>query len=132
MKLLSHVVWSEGMYLSPLHFQSQTRHQEDTLGFLTSSLWSQPWGLLGIDFDTEAARNGTATLLRVSGERSFALHPMLARGLSQARLPQARVVLRPGDKSRTSHTTALAVLVFRAHDDDRQRDPPLLPTASKG
>ena len=67
MKLLSHVVWSEGMYLSPLHFQSQTRHQEDTLAFLTSSMWSQPWGLLGVELDHEAARNGTAGLLRISG-----------------------------------------------------------------
>lgn len=67
MKLLSHVVWSEGMYLSPIHFQSQTRHQEDTLAFLVSSLWSYPWGLLYQEFDTEAIRNGTVSLLRSAG-----------------------------------------------------------------
>lgn len=67
MKLLSHVVWSEGMYLSPIHFQSQTRHQEDTLAFLVSGLWSQPWGLLYQQLDTEAVRNGTATLVRGAG-----------------------------------------------------------------
>ncbi len=67
MKLLSHVVWTEGMYLSPLHFQSQTRHQEDTLAFLVASLWNQPWGLLYLEFDTEAVRNGTVALVRGSG-----------------------------------------------------------------
>lgn len=67
MKLLSHVVWSEGMYLSPIHFQSQTRHQEDTLAFLVSSLWSQPWGLLYHELDTEAVRNGTASFVRGAG-----------------------------------------------------------------
>ena len=67
MKLLSHVVWTEGMYLSPVHFQSQTRHQEDTLAFLISGLWGQPWGLLYQELDTEAVRNGTASLVRGAG-----------------------------------------------------------------
>ncbi len=67
MKLLSHVVWSEGMYLSPLHFQTQTRHQEDTLSFLVSNLWNVPWGLSYLELDTEAVRNGNVTLVRAAG-----------------------------------------------------------------
>ena len=67
MKLLSHVVWSEGMYLSPLHFQTQTRHQEDTLSFLVSNLWNVPWGLSYLELDTEAVRNGTVSLVRAAG-----------------------------------------------------------------
>ena len=67
MKLLSHVVWSEGMYLSPLHFQTQTRHQEDTLSFLVSNLWNVPWGLSYLELDTEAVRNGNVSLVRASG-----------------------------------------------------------------
>lgn len=67
MKLLSHVVWTEGMYLSPLHFQTQTRHQEDTLAFLISNLWNQPWGLSYLELDTEAVRNGSVQLLRAAG-----------------------------------------------------------------
>ncbi|MGI4980127.1 MAG: type VI secretion system baseplate subunit TssK [Janthinobacterium lividum] len=67
MKLLSHVVWSEGMYLSPLHFQTQTRHQEDTLSFLVSNLWNQPWGFSYLQLDTEAVRNGSVLLSRAAG-----------------------------------------------------------------
>lgn len=67
MKLLSHVVWSEGMFLSPLHFQSQTRQQEDTLTCLVDSLWNNPWGLLYLELDQEAVRNGTVTLVRAAG-----------------------------------------------------------------
>lgn len=67
MKLLSHVVWSEGMYLSPLHFQTQTRNQEDTLAFLLSNLWNQPWGLSYLELDVEAVRNGSVSLLRAAG-----------------------------------------------------------------
>ena len=37
MKFLSQVVWSEGMYLSPVHFQAQSRFFEDNLDFLRST-----------------------------------------------------------------------------------------------
>ncbi len=67
MKLLSHVVWSEGMYLSPLHFQTQNRYVEDSLSFLTGSLWGQPWGLSYLELDSEAVRNGRAVLVRGAG-----------------------------------------------------------------
>ncbi len=67
MRLLSHVVWSEGMYLSPLHFQTQNRYQEDSFSFLVSSLWSQPWGFSYVEFDTEAVRNGRASIVRAAG-----------------------------------------------------------------
>ena len=67
MKFLSRVVWSEGMYLGPHHFQTQSRYVEDTVGFLVSSLWREPWGLLHIEFDQEAIRNGNAILLHASG-----------------------------------------------------------------
>lgn len=67
MKFLSRVVWSEGMYLGPHHFQTQSRYFEDLLGFLTVSLWHDPWGLLNLQLDTEAIRNGSAVLLHASG-----------------------------------------------------------------
>jgi type VI secretion system protein ImpJ len=67
MKFLSRVVWSEGMYLGPHHFQTQSRYVEDTVGFLVSSLWHEPWGLLHAEFDQEAIRNGNAILLHASG-----------------------------------------------------------------
>ena len=67
MKFLSRVVWSEGMYLGPHHFQTQSRYFEDSIAFLAASLWHQPWGLLHAELDQKAIRNGTAVLLHASG-----------------------------------------------------------------
>ena len=67
MKLLSRVVWSEGMYLAPHHFQTQSRYFEDSIAFVASSLWRQPWGMLHLEMDPEALLNGTASLLHASG-----------------------------------------------------------------
>jgi type VI secretion system protein ImpJ len=67
MKFLSRVVWSEGMYLGPHHFQTQSRYFEDLLAFVGSNLWNQPWGLLRYQLDDQAIRNGNAVLLHASG-----------------------------------------------------------------
>ena len=67
MKFLSRVVWSEGMYLGPQHFQAQSRYFEDSIQFAVSSLWSQPYGLLGCGLDEEALRNGTFALVHARG-----------------------------------------------------------------
>jgi type VI secretion system protein ImpJ len=67
MKFLSRVVWSEGMHLSPQHFQMQSRYFEDSLWFLSGSLRNHPWGLLGFALDADAVRNGRATLRYASG-----------------------------------------------------------------
>jgi type VI secretion system protein ImpJ len=67
MKFLSRVVWSEGMYLSPHHFQTQSRYFEDSMAFLSASLWHEPWGLLHLELDPKAMRNGSASLLHASG-----------------------------------------------------------------
>ncbi|MBT9330195.1 type VI secretion system baseplate subunit TssK [Paracidobacterium acidisoli] len=67
MKFLSRVVWSEGMYLGPHHFQTQTRYFEDSIAFLVASLWHEPWGLLHLELDQKAIRNGNAVLLQASG-----------------------------------------------------------------
>ncbi|HEU4981409.1 MAG TPA: type VI secretion system baseplate subunit TssK [Acidobacteriaceae bacterium] len=67
MKFLSRVVWSEGMYLGPHHFQTQSRYFEDSITFLAASLWRQPWGLLHAELDQKAIRNGSAVLLHASG-----------------------------------------------------------------
>ena len=67
MKYLSRVVWSEGMYLGPHHFQVQSRYFEDTIRFATSALWFEPWGLGGCSLDPEALRNGTISLLHARG-----------------------------------------------------------------
>ncbi len=67
MKLLSKVVWSEGMYLGPHHFQVQSRYFEDAIQFATSSLWYASYGLAGLELDPEALYNGTVSLLHARG-----------------------------------------------------------------
>ena len=67
MKFLSRVVWSEGMYLAPHHFQIQSRHVEDSLAFLANSLWNEPWGLLHLELDARAIANGTVALVHAAG-----------------------------------------------------------------
>ena len=67
MKYLSRVVWSEGMHLSPQHFQMQSRYFEDSLWFLNGSLRSHPWGLLSFALDADAVRNGLAVVRYASG-----------------------------------------------------------------
>lgn len=60
-------VWSEGMYLGPHQFQAQNRYFEDTLRFVTESLWRNAWGFAAIQFDAEALRNGTLSLTHARG-----------------------------------------------------------------
>lgn len=67
MKLLSRVVWSEGMYLGPHHFQVQSRYFEDSIQFATSSLWFSAFGLAGVDLDANALENGTVSLIHARG-----------------------------------------------------------------
>jgi type VI secretion system protein ImpJ len=67
MKNLSRVVWSEGMYLAPHHFQVQSRYFEDSIQFAASALCFEPEGFIGFGLDAEALRNGTLSLLHARG-----------------------------------------------------------------
>jgi type VI secretion system protein ImpJ len=67
MKLLPRVVWSEGMYLGPHHFQAQARYFEDSIRFTGASFWFAPYGLAGIELDSDAISNGMVSLLHARG-----------------------------------------------------------------
>ncbi len=67
MKRLSRVVWSEGMYLGPHHFQTQSRFYEEVTHFDISSLWFEPYGFVGVELDAEALRSGTVSLVHARG-----------------------------------------------------------------
>jgi type VI secretion system protein ImpJ len=67
MAFLSRLVWSEGMYLGPHHFQAQARYFEDALQFTTSALNYEPYGLIGCTLDEEALRNGTVAVTHARG-----------------------------------------------------------------
>lgn len=61
------MVWWEGMYLGPHHFQAQSRYFEDAIRFGTSLVWGQAYGLSTYRLDSEALGNGTINLLQASG-----------------------------------------------------------------
>jgi len=67
MKLLSKVVWSEGMYLAPHHFQAQNRYFEDSVHFATSCLWRHAFGFADLQLDSDALRSGTVALFSARG-----------------------------------------------------------------
>ena len=62
MKHLSKVVWSEGMYLAPQHFQAQSRSFEELIQFSTTSLWFEPYGFVDYQLDEAALENGVLAL----------------------------------------------------------------------
>jgi type VI secretion system protein ImpJ len=67
MKNLSRLVWSEGMYLGPHHFQAQSRYFEDSVHFAMASLYFAPFGVGGFELDPEALQNGTLSLVHARG-----------------------------------------------------------------
>ncbi len=67
MRLLSKIVWSEGMYLAPQHFQAQNRFFEDSLHFATSNLWSEIYGFAACEVDPDALQNGIVALRHARG-----------------------------------------------------------------
>lgn len=67
MKHLSKVVWHEGMYLGPHHFQVQSQSFEDLVHFSTSSLWFAPYGVISCKLDPDALINGVLSLVHARG-----------------------------------------------------------------
>ncbi|MFZ0706710.1 MAG: type VI secretion system baseplate subunit TssK [Candidatus Korobacteraceae bacterium] len=67
MKLLSKIVWSEGMYLAPHHFQAQNRYFEDSVHFATANLWRHAFGFAELQIDADALKIGTVAILAARG-----------------------------------------------------------------
>lgn len=61
------VVWQEGMYLAPHHFQAQRRHVEDELARTVAALFPFAWGVSAVAVDAEALANGTLALAHARG-----------------------------------------------------------------
>ncbi len=67
MRPLARVVWSEGMHLAQHHFQAQNRYFEESIDFAVSRVGYQRYGLMGLELDAEALRNGTVSLIHARG-----------------------------------------------------------------
>jgi len=61
------VVWSEGMFLCPQHFQQQERYFESYIFKCVSSYVNFHWGFSKLEFDTEAFSLGTVLVRRAEG-----------------------------------------------------------------
>ncbi|MFC1716173.1 type VI secretion system baseplate subunit TssK [Candidatus Poribacteria bacterium] len=61
------IVWSEGMFLGPHHFQQWDRYQEDILNLRLKSVMPLYWGLIDLEINRETLENGTFMLLSCHG-----------------------------------------------------------------
>ena len=64
---LHKLVWSEGMYLAPQHFQAQARFFENSVQFLADSFWPCGFGFLGLEIDEAELIHGTFRLHHLRG-----------------------------------------------------------------
>lgn len=67
MRLLSRVVWFEGMHLGPHQFQAQSRYFEDSMEFALSSVVYEGYGFAGCLLDQDALQDGRVSLLHARG-----------------------------------------------------------------
>jgi type VI secretion system protein ImpJ len=67
MSLESKVVWSEGMFLNPQHFQQQDRYLERYIDNKCSAFGAHAWGLQEYELDGQLLKLGKISLLRGKG-----------------------------------------------------------------
>jgi type VI secretion system protein ImpJ len=113
MRNLSKVVWFEGMYLGPHHFQAQRLSFEDLIQFASSNLWFEPHGFSGYGLDHEALRNGTVVLVHARGIFQDGLVFNMPESDS---LPPARPIGDCFSPTRESLKVMLAVPPHRQND----------------
>jgi type VI secretion system protein ImpJ len=106
MKHLSRLVWSEGMYLGPHHFQAQNLYFEDSVRFAVANLAFAAYGLGGCELDHEGLRNGTLSLIHARG-----IFPdgLVFQMPESDPLPPARSIAEAFSPLRESMTVHLAI-----------------------
>ncbi len=67
MSLDNKVVWSEGMFLNPQHFQQQERYIERLVDSKYSALGAYQWGLLNFDIDRNLLSLGKVSVIKARG-----------------------------------------------------------------
>lgn len=114
MKQLSKVVWFEGMYLGPHHFQVQSQSFEDLVNFSTASLWFAPYGVVSCKLDPDSLKNGIVSLIHARG--------LFPDGLA-FQMPDADPVPAPLDISQLFSPTRESLLVLLAVPERRPGGP---------
>lgn len=61
------IVWSEGMFLTPHHFQQWDRYHEMLLSEHLHAITPFGWGITELDIDPDGLSNGNVALLRFRG-----------------------------------------------------------------
>lgn len=67
MKTRHRVVWTQGMFLTPQHFQTLEKYLEDALHFRDAAAHFANWGVTEMDIDNEALTNGLFRLNSCTG-----------------------------------------------------------------
>jgi len=62
MSKFNRIVWSEGMFLGPHHFQQRDRFLQSELHFIQAGIRPHGWGARFLEIDTEALTNSRFTL----------------------------------------------------------------------
>jgi len=112
MKLLSRVLWREGMHLSQHHFQAQSRYYEETLRVSVGQLFFAPYGVSACSFDDAALKNGTLALRHARG--------IMADGLpfhmpESDALPPPRSIASVFSPTRQSHVVFLVIAAYSSN-----------------
>src|SRR5262245_30019630 len=63
----SRVIWSEGLFLQPQHFQQQERYLERYVETRCQSLIPHSWGFTAIEFERDLLSIGKVALRRATG-----------------------------------------------------------------
>jgi len=105
------VLWSEGMFLTPHHFQQADRYTESLLSRRLAAIRSLGWGVCRIQINTDALANGEFVLSKMSA--------ILPDGMSVDTpdldpLPPARAIEAAFDAKRTSLGVYVAAPLARA------------------
>lgn len=66
MNTLNKVLWGEGLFLRPQHFQQQDQYHESRLGDVARTIHPYYWGIRTLEFDPDALANGQLRLSAVS------------------------------------------------------------------
>lgn len=114
MSIPSKVLWSEGLFLRPQHFQQQDRYHEARLNHTARALHPYAWGVRRLAIDHEALRSD---LLRVDELSVIFPDGEVYRAPSGDALPlQVRLSELPSSVQTVSYHVALPAL--KAHGDN--------------